>query len=241
MRNRSFYALHRWISALALLQLAAWTASGLFFAIVPIERVRGAAVKGAHQSPISAVAAKTLHPAQALERLGQQGLREVTALELRASPAGVFYVGRSGSHSLRIDAQTGERAVVEQAEAEETARRDQPGHPVVLRSQLISDRPDIEYRERPLPVWRVALGDGAGTAIYVDARTGEVTARRNDLWRTYDFLWSLHIMDYRQRDSFNHPLLIIAALVGLFTVLSGATLWSLRLSRRRRRGSSTHV
>jgi uncharacterized iron-regulated membrane protein len=79
------------------------------------------------------------------------------------------------------------------------------------------------------------VDDGRGTAVYVDALTGEVTARRSDLWRIYDFLWSLHIMDYRERESFNHPLLVAMAGVGLVTVLTGSALWILRLARWLRR------
>ncbi|HYU15827.1 MAG TPA: PepSY domain-containing protein, partial [Candidatus Acidoferrum sp.] len=96
-----------------------------------------------------------------------------------------------------------------------------------------------EYRDKPLPAWQVRLRDRPGTVVYVDAITGDVTARRNDIWRWYDFLWSLHIMDYRGRDDFNHPLLIGAALLAVLTVLSGLTLWFIRLvrwpGRRRRR------
>ena len=49
---RSLYLLHRWISLLALVQLAAWTVTGTFFAIVPFSRVRGASVAGAHERTI---------------------------------------------------------------------------------------------------------------------------------------------------------------------------------------------
>ncbi len=101
--------------------------------------------------------------------------------------------------------------------------------------------PHIEYRGKPLPAWRVALADGAGTVVYVSATTGEVTARRNDVWRAYDFLWSLHVMDYRERESGNHPLLLGAGLLALLTIGSGAVLWAIRFSRwlraaRRERG-----
>lgn len=234
MRSRLFFALHRWVSALAFLQLAAWTLSGLFFAVIPIGRIRGGAVKGAHQTPLSQTTAPLLPPADAMNRL-RSDLPELLTLELRANPTGLFYIGRTTTRAARLDARTGERAPVQQVEAEEIARRDQQGRPLALSSQLITGQPPIEYRGRPLPAWRIVLGDGAGTVIYVDAETGEVTARRNNLWRIYDFLWSLHIMDYRERESFNHPLLIAAALIGLLTVISGATLWSLRLSRRLRR------
>ena len=85
------------------------------------------------------------------------------------------------------------------------------------------------------PCWRVDLSDAAETHVYVDARTGEVTARRNGTWRIYDFLWGLHIMDYREHDDFRHPLLVAAAGLAVVTALSGLLLWAMRLVRRWRR------
>ena len=50
------------------------------------------------------------------------------------------------------------------------------------------------------------------------------------------FLWMLHIMDFDTRDDFNHPLLQIAAALGLIIALSGVVFWAMttRLFRRRR-------
>ena len=229
--NRRLYALHRWISLLAFLQLVAWTTSGAFFVLVPIERVRGAGVPGAHDASFDEHLA-TLAPASALAVAAAAGVSGATQLELRPGRAGaLYYVVRAGEKTLRLDARTGARAPVEQAEAEATARRDQPGSPAVAAVQRVEDL-RTEYRGKPLPAWRVLLRDEAGTAVYVDATTGDVTARRNDVWRTYDWLWSLHIMDYRERESFNHPLIMAAALLAVATVLSGAALWILRLARR---------
>ena len=95
---------------------------------------------------------------------------------------------------------------------------------------LVTEAP-VEYRDHPLPAFRVALGDRTGTVVYVDALTGKVTARRNDVWRVYDFLWSLHILDYSAREDFHHPLMYLAASLALLTVASGAVLWALRLGR----------
>ena len=59
----------------------------------------------------------------------------------------------------------------------------------------------------------VAFNDPGETHIYVEPLTGKVAARRSNLWRTYDFLWSLHIMDYSARENFNHwPIVLVAAL-----------------------------
>jgi uncharacterized iron-regulated membrane protein len=229
--NRRLYALHRWVSAIAFLQLALWTLTGAFFAIAPIKRVRGSSVPRAHELPIP-VDAAVLPPVEALRHVEQHGLHGVSSLELRATPAGLFYIAKSRAGALRVDARTGSRARVDRSEAEETARRDQPSRPPVVGATLIEKDAGIEYRGKPVPAWRVSLADGSGTAVYVDAITGDVTARRNDLWRWYDFFWSLHIMDYREREGFNHPLIIAAAALAVTTVATGASLWALRLARR---------
>ena len=127
-----------------------------------------------------------------------------------------MYIARGPRRAaLRMDARTGAVLPVARDEAEATARRDQRDAPEVVEASLVRRDAPIEYRDKPLPAWRVLLGDRAGTAVWIDARTGEITARRNERWRQYDFLWSLHIMDYRGRESFHHPLLIIAASIPL--------------------------
>src|SRR6266545_3416012 len=128
--NRRLYALHRWISVVAVSLLKAWTASGTFFAVVPIERVRGTGDDRAHRLAIPGHGAEVA-PAQAIERARQAGFAAVSSLELRATPAGVFYLVSDGERRLRLDASTGAPAPVTRAEAEATARRDQPGAPPV--------------------------------------------------------------------------------------------------------------
>ncbi len=235
--NRRLYAIHRWLSALAFVQLAVWTLSGLFFATVPLQRVRGNPVRGAHAVPIPNDV-KMLAPTEAIECAVRYGLDRPSTLELRATPAGLFYIARSKEAVIRLDASSGAEARVSQGEAEEAARRDQPNRTGVAAATLIAAEPSFEYRQKPLPAWRVALADDAGTVVYVDAMTGDVTARRNDLWRWYDWLWALHIMDYQNRESFNHPLLIGAAALAVSTIASGVVLWIVRLARWLRRGGA---
>jgi len=96
-----------------------------------------------------------------------------------------------------------------------------------------------EYRGGALPAWRVDFDDGASRALYVAADTGAVTARRSTLWRVYDFLWGLHIMDWRGHENFNSPLLIVATSLGLVVIVTGIIMMPSRLGftvwRRRRR------
>jgi uncharacterized iron-regulated membrane protein len=236
--NRILYALHRWLSLIVLLQFAVWLCSGLFFAAFRMEEVHGEHVETAILlAPYDGAA--VISPATALSVATEAGLGGIETIELRFGPGIPVYLARGPHHSaLRIDARTGAILPVVREEAEAIARRDQRDTPQVAEAALIEHDAPIEYRDKPLPAWRVLLADRAGTAVWVDARTGEITARRNDRWRQYDFLWSLHIMDYRGRESFHHPLLIGAAVLGLLTVTSGVTLWVLRFVRWRRRRRS---
>jgi hypothetical protein len=241
--NRVFYALHRWLSLVALAQLAVWLGSGLFFASFPMSEVHGVHVEAA-QPLATDDGAALLSPAVVIGMVAQSGFGPVEALELRRAPFGPVYIARGPHHaSLRVDARNGNAVYVTREEAERAAQSDRGGNPPVDSAALVERDPPIEYRDKPLPAWRVVLADGSGTAVWVDAHTAEVTARRNDRWRQYDFLWSLHIMDYRGRESFHHPLLIIAVSLAILTVLSGTTLWMVRLVRwvRRRRGSRSQV
>jgi hypothetical protein len=93
-----------------------------------------------------------------------------------------------------------------------------------------------EYRG-PLPAWRISFDDAEGLAVYVAADTARVTARRSDLWRVYDALWALHIMDWRDHENFNSGLLILTSLTALIVALAGFVLFPYRMGWVRRRAS----
>ena len=86
-------------------------------------------------------------------------------------------------------------------------------------------------REHAAPMWRVDLGDAEHSSIYVSATTGRHLVTRGDTWRTWDFFWMLHNMDYASRTSFNHPLIILVAFGVLW--LSGTGFYLLFKSFRK--------
>ena len=83
---------------------------------------------------------------------------------------------------------------------------------------------DSEYRNGELPAWRITLTE-ENAAIYVGGKTASIRAVRTDSWRLFDFLWSLHIMDYEERENFNHLLIQALAIISLITVISGLILF----------------
>lgn len=61
--------------------------------------------------------------------------------------------------------------------------------------------------------------------IYVDSISGEIVAIRSDLWRAWDLLWALHIMDYQDSDNINNILLKLFSLLALNSSISGILLF----------------
>ncbi|WP_208746746.1 hypothetical protein [Aquimarina algiphila] len=99
--------------------------------------------------------------------------------------------------------------------------------PVTEVEYLTSTGNHHEYRNRPLPAYAISFSEPANTTIYVSVTYGNVQTFRNNKWRIFDFLWMLHTMDYQERDDFNNLLLRAFSFFGIFTILSGFTLYIL--------------
>ena len=84
-----------------------------------------------------------------------------------------------------------------------------------------------EYRVNPLSAYAISYDHPKNIVAYVDAKSGIFQKVRYSSWRIFDFLWMGHIMDYQGRDNFNNLLLRIFSVFGIFTVISGFTLWGI--------------
>jgi hypothetical protein len=117
------------------------------------------------------------------------------------------------------------------------AERDLAGPERAKRVGMVTKK-STEYRGA-LPAWRVDFEDGASRSIYVAADTGLVTSRRSTLWRVFDSLWALHILDFEEHEDFNTPLLAGATVLALVVLVTGILMFPRRLGwtawRRRRR------
>jgi uncharacterized iron-regulated membrane protein len=207
---------HKWLGLVIGVQAILWAASGLFMTAVPIETVRG-------EHNIAKAAPVPL-PLSDLPPLGAIATGDATRAELfMLNGAPAWRIDREGKPHSILDARTGALlSPLDAASALAIAKADFAGAGETKGVALIADDPPIEYRGA-LPVWQVRFSDPEGTRIYVSPVTGKVTARRTATWRVYDFLWSLHIMDYSGHENFNHPLVILASALGLILFLTG--LW----------------
>ncbi len=228
--NRALYFVHRWLGLVVSLQLLAWSLGGLMFSLLDIDDVHG---------DVDRVVAKPA-PLQGdfvgVERAlaAAPGATKATLLERRGSI--VWQLEITDAPPALVDARNGAPLPrVDDEEARRLAVADVKGARGVIDATLFEKGAPLEYRDKPLPAWRVVVDHDKAIHVYVHATTGEITARRNAKWRLFDFFWMLHVMDYSDREDFQHPLLTFFAVLAVLASASGLVLWGARLRRRFRR------
>jgi hypothetical protein len=218
------------------IQILFWFVSGLFFAIAPIERVRSEHMKA--EAPAAPIA--PADAAAGLQRIAGEAPGERIEIRALLGRPVALVAPREGAPRL-YDLTDGRRlSPIPAALAATIAEADHKGGQRAVRVTLVTEE-SPEYRAM-LPAWRVEFDDGANRSLYVARDTGLVTARRSTLWRVFDFLWALHIMDFKEHEDFNTPLLIVATSLALVMIVSGIILFPVRLGLvrwlRRRRGKA---
>lgn len=224
---------HKWLALIIGVQILIWIATGLFFTLYPIEQVRSehrvrelAPIELA--DPDAAAVATIVH-----------GTPHPTRLSLEARPEGPRIVAEYPDRTTALfDGRSGARLSPLSAEAALSAARTRINATAPVRSSTFITVEGPEYRG-PLPAWRIEFDEPEKLAVYVSANTGLVTARRSDLWRVYDTLWAMHIMDYRDHENFNHLPIIIVSVLALLSTLAGIALIPYRFKWRRRGAPTT--
>ena len=231
MSRRWLRKIHRWLGLVAGVQLLAWTVSGLYFTVIPIDEIRGQHLlkaSGAPKAKVGNLELLSLNELVAIHPdLSRTTFSDVELIEVLGNP----YYMINGS---RFDARDGKLLGIVSNETAIQIVRDRTEREIDSSEWLESVPVDHEYRGGDLPAWRITLAGDEQAAVYVSASNGAIRAVRTEAWRWFDFLWSLHIMDYEEREDFNHLLIQSLAILGLITVLSGLVLFvvTLRLPKR---------
>jgi uncharacterized iron-regulated membrane protein len=214
---------HKYLGWVLLLQLIGWFGSGLVMSLLPIEQVRGEHLRQALPAPDWSRAISPAPLAQQLPhhqlKLSQQGITPV-------------YQFSKDKEQLYYSALTAEViAPLTEAQVKDLARRQYQGTAEIDKMQYMQQAP-FEVRHLTAPLWQVQFADGEGSSFYLEEYTGKLLSVRTTNWRVFDFVWMLHIMDYQNREDFNHPLLIVFSATALFFTLTGALLLPWRRKKR---------
>ncbi len=232
--------MHRYLGLVIGVQFLLWTIGGLYFSWTSLDAVHGDHLIGAPAllpanaeigSPATAIAAiRAREPVDSL-----LSVELLTVLDRRVYRIG--YVAKAAGTSVRryqlADVATGELLPpLGRETGEEVARRAvaAAGLQSRVRSVELVTEANVgghhEYRGQPLPAWAVSFDHPEAVTAYVPTTLGRVVRVRNDRWRTFDFLWMLHTMDYQGRDNINNIVLRAFSVLGLATVMSGFVLFA---------------
>jgi len=204
---------HKYLSLAISIQLLLWTVSGIYFAFNKIELIRGEQyLIEPKNSELNLNEIKNTFNTKNLSILKR--LDEwIIKVE---DEAGDYYLNSNGTN---LEYLTNEQAkLVVEAQTSLTP----------LKATFISKSTEgSEYRGRDLPLFKVTTSSKDAINVYIDALSGQVKAIRSDSWRIWDLLWSLHIMDYQERENIDNILLKVFSILALISSLSGIALFFL--------------
>ena len=216
MRVKSIWLrqIHKWVGLVIGLQFLMWAISGTAMALLDMGQVDGGPAAEARPQPIAASAPAWARVQQAL------GGEPVNKLALRSLPQGWAYEVTTPKAVRLFSASDGAPVRIDQAAASAIARSAHPEGAAVKAAFPLTEL-GFAVREHALPIWQVDFADAANSSYYVSGSTGALLERRTDSWRLWDFFWMLHIMDYSERTSFNHPLIIMVGFAMAWLAVTG--------------------
>ena len=180
--------LHRYLSIFVSIQLLLWTVSGIYFAYNKIELVRGEQYRLPKDVEY-----------RIFDRLGSSIIETIENGEKSYGT----YPDRKPIKPLTIE------------EAIKITRQKTSLNPIEA-ILIESVAAGSEYRGT-LPAYKVKTETKDKINVYVGYMTGDISSIRSDSWRIWDLMWSLHIMDYKERDNINNVLLKALSILALVT------------------------
>ena len=226
-----FRRIQKWVGLILGLQFLLWALSGSVMALLDKDKVGGhdAGVSHAHALPEG-----EYFDVAALPR-GDK----VTGLLLRDLGARPVYELSTSKGTRLVDAISGEDIRVDDEMARNVAAM---MNEAPIRKVSLLAKPNLESRDHAGAMWRIDFRDGENSSAYVSLDTARFLVMRGDTWRTWDFFWMLHNMDYVNRKSFNHPLIIVVAFgvlwlsgTGFYLLFKSFSRTDFRWLRRRRK------
>lgn len=223
-----FRKIHKWLGLILGIQIVLWFASGFLMSFMPIEEIHGDHLLKPQQPT-------TINLSEVdLSVLAEQVKGPIDSIEVKTW-LGQTVVAVKSQQLTRLFSTPDMKSITpfKKPQVERIVRAQLHDTLEVLSIDRLTEVPS-EARGRQAPLWLVQLAGSENARIYISEQSGEIVAKRTDRWRLFDFLWMLHIMDYDEREDFNHPLLYLTALSALLFTLTGFVLLYFSLRRKRK-------
>ncbi|MCF6275773.1 MAG: PepSY domain-containing protein [Robiginitomaculum sp.] len=241
---RTLTRVHKWAGLVLGIQIILWFASGLFMSFFDIDNVRGDNIAEAHTWPLRMEQTAPFSDAHTLYLRDQKTihckpmqrnacvispLKSINLLSALGTPVWefdngktkIYYAGKPAKYWTGLD----------EDKIRGVARSYYKGDAKISKAVLFTEIVPKDFR-KDIPIWQVSFDDKSNTRLYIAPVDGKLINVRTRLWRTFDFMWMLHIMDYKERDNFNLWWLKLAAFAGLLFALSGVALVTHRVFLR---------
>lgn len=216
---------HIWLGWLVGFPILMWTITGLVMVARPIEEVRG---NHLHKEVGPVALPPDTEIAISLPSGSTKPVQSVTTqVERGETITRIAYIDGTNERFTAEGRKMGPLSDVEARLI--VAENIVAGDKVTGTTRFAAEEVPFDFR-RPIPVWQVRLADG--TNVYVGTETAQIEAVRTRWWRTFDFVWGLHIMDLETREDTHHPILVIFAALSVIGSLLGCILMFRRRKAR---------
>ena len=205
--------IHKYLSFFISVQLLLWTISGIYFAFNKIELVRGEQyLKKTEESYDLSIFDFKIDKASDIDFQKRLG-KEIIIINSNDS---VRYLDKFGMPVKKMSSIEAMESVINQTSLTP-----------LIAEEVLNEKAGSEFRGRSLPIYRVKTKseDDSKINVYINMYSGNVVAIRSDKWRIWDLMWSLHIMDWKERDNIDNLFLKIFSILALVSSLTGIMLF----------------
>jgi hypothetical protein len=179
-------------------QVVLWVASGLFFALKPIEEVRGERLR---TPAVETSVADQRYYAPVNDILEAAG-PPVTSLKMKTWLNRVVWEAEVPGGKAMFDAETGAAlSPLTEEDARRVAIAGWAGQGELVALTLVEPAPREAGRGVGRAMWRAEFDGKDKATFWIDPQAGDIAAVRTGWWRTFDLFWGLHIMDWTNRET----------------------------------------
>ena len=208
-------------------QFLIWALSGLYMVVFDIHYIHGNSLVKEHHKSLS-----TNNIKYSVDSLSQN-FPNFENLELSFWMDKPVYRFIFNEEKQLVDAISGQiLPSLKEEVAIETAKYYYTGSGDVTSSKLIIEKPPFELSSRHLPAWQIKFADLGSPTFYISEKDGKLVTKRHDFWRIFDWMFSFHVMDFKEEDVSN-KLLFVFTVLSIIAVTAGAVLTGFRFLKER--------
>jgi len=214
---------HKWLMLFLGIQFVIWSISGAYMVIFDIDYIHGDSLVVNQQTKINLE--QINYP---LADLSKQ-YPAAKHIELGLYIDQVVYRFDQQDKKYLLDASSGKQlSPLTKKAAINVAQHFYRGSGKVAKVELITKNPPFELSRRVLPAWRVDFTDLGSPSLYISAQSGLLVTKRHQFWRLFDWMFSFHVMDYKNEEADNQ-LLFWFIIFSLFAACFGVVLTYFRI------------